>query len=147
MLLPSQLLRLLEGCLSSLKHPLTTVRITQTQMSHERTRLPLHDLPVLSDGVVILARTVTHMPFQQVEQQREWIQHQPGLDTSGCGIEIATVRGFRSSRPGETYRELLIQLYGQQIGSQVKQAEAFQVSEYGSQPSLEELKKLFPFFD
>jgi hypothetical protein len=29
----------------------------------------------------------------------------------------------------------------------VKQAEAFQVSEYGSQPSLEELKKLFPFFD
>jgi hypothetical protein len=29
----------------------------------------------------------------------------------------------------------------------VRQAEPFQVSEYGSQPSLEELKKLFPFFN
>jgi hypothetical protein len=60
---------------------------------------------------------------------------------------LAETRGFRSPRPGETFRELLIQLYGQQQGRQVRQAAAFEVSEYGSQPSLEELKMLFPFFD
>lgn len=86
-------------------------------------------------------------------QMYEWLPYNRGgldsvpSDRSKRREWLAETRGFRSSRPGETYRELLIQLYGQQKGSQVKQAEAFQVSEYGSQPSLEELKKLFPFFD
>ena len=86
-------------------------------------------------------------------QMYEWLPYNQGVldsvpsDPSKRRDWLAEVRGFRSSRPGETYRELLIQLYGQQEGSQVKQAEAFQVSEYGAQPSLEELKQLFPFFD
>jgi LmbE family N-acetylglucosaminyl deacetylase len=86
-------------------------------------------------------------------QMYEWLPYNRGAlnsvptDPSKRRDWLAETRGFRSSQPGETYRELLIQLYGQQNGSQVKQAEAFQVSEYGSQPSLEELKRLFPFFD
>jgi N-acetylglucosamine malate deacetylase 1 len=54
-------------------------------------------------------------------------------------------RGWLST--ANRYRELLTQLYGAEKAEQIKYAEAFQVSEYGSQPSLEELKKLFPFFD
>ncbi len=86
-------------------------------------------------------------------QMYEWLPYNRGeldsvpSDSSKRRDWLAETRGFRSSQPGETYRELLIRLYGQQKGSQVKQAEAFQVSEYGSQPSLEELKRLFPFFD
>ncbi|MCK5571293.1 MAG: PIG-L family deacetylase [Bacteroidetes bacterium] len=86
-------------------------------------------------------------------QMYEWLPYNQGIlesvpsDPAERRDWLAEIRGFRSSRPGEAYRELLIQLYGQQQGSQVKQAEAFQVSEYGAQPSLEELKKLFPFFD
>jgi LmbE family N-acetylglucosaminyl deacetylase len=86
-------------------------------------------------------------------QMYEWLPYNRGdlgsvpSDPSERRDWLAETRGFRSSRPGETYRELLIQLYGQEMGSQVRQAEAFQVSEYGSQPSLEELKRLFPFFD
>lgn len=86
-------------------------------------------------------------------QMYEWLPYNQGVlesvpsDPSQRREWLAETRGFRSSRPGDMYRELLIQLYGQENGSQVKQAEAFQVSEYGSQPSLEELKKLFPFFN
>ncbi|MDH3290879.1 MAG: PIG-L family deacetylase [Gemmatimonadota bacterium] len=86
-------------------------------------------------------------------QMYEWLPYNRGdldsvpRDPSQRREWLAETRGFRSSQPGETYRELLIQLYGQQRGSQVKQAEAFEVSEYGSQPSRDELKTLFPFFD
>ncbi len=45
------------------------------------------------------------------------------------------------------YRDLLIEYYGEERGNVIEFAEAFEVSEYGSQPTLEELKALFPFFD
>ncbi len=86
-------------------------------------------------------------------QMYEWLPYNQGnldavpRDPSERRAWMAEARGFRSSRPGATHRELLIRLYGSQQGNQVKQAEPFQVSEYGSQPSLEELKRLFPFFN
>ncbi len=85
-------------------------------------------------------------------QMYEWLPYNAGMldsvpkDPSARREWLARTRGFRSSEPGDTYRALLIQLYGQRVGSQVRQAEAFQVSEYGAQPSREELKRLFPFF-
>ena len=45
------------------------------------------------------------------------------------------------------YRDLLIKLYGEKKGRAVKYAETFEVSQYGRQPSPEQLKQLFPFFD
>ncbi len=45
------------------------------------------------------------------------------------------------------YRDLLIEYYGEERGNVIEFAEAFEVSEYGSQPTREELKALFPFFD
>jgi len=44
------------------------------------------------------------------------------------------------------FRSRLVELLGQDRGKAVKYAEAFQVCEYGSQPSLDELKIIFPFF-
>jgi LmbE family N-acetylglucosaminyl deacetylase len=44
------------------------------------------------------------------------------------------------------YRTKLDELYGHEKGEKVKYAEAFEVCEYGRQPSGDELKKLFPFF-
>ena len=86
-------------------------------------------------------------------QMYEWLPYNQGMldsvprDPSKRREWLAETRGFRSSRPGDTYRELLTGLYGRERGSRVRQAEAFQVSEYGAQPSLDELKRLFPFFD
>jgi len=50
----------------------------------------------------------------------------------------------RSAAVADKYRAQLIALYGEQRGKQVKYAEAFQLCQYGRQPTLEELKKLFP---
>lgn len=52
----------------------------------------------------------------------------------------------RNGRIADLYRDTLIEWYGQEAGKTVKHAEAYQVCEYGRQPSKAELKKLFPFF-
>ena len=41
------------------------------------------------------------------------------------------------------YRDRLIELYGKDKGSKIKYAEAFELCQYGRQPSMEELQKLF----
>ncbi|KPK62134.1 MAG: GlcNAc-PI de-N-acetylase [Gemmatimonas sp. SG8_38_2] len=108
------------------------------------------DIAVAIDDVIEKKIDMYHC---HESQMYEWLPYNQGIlesvpsDPAERRDWLAEVRGFRSSGPGEAYRDLLIQLYGQQQGSQVNQAEAFQISEYGSQPSLEELKKLFSFFD
>ncbi len=53
----------------------------------------------------------------------------------------------RDARTANKYRDRLIELYGEERGRKIRRAEAFELCEYGSQPSLDELKRLFPFFD
>lgn len=45
------------------------------------------------------------------------------------------------------YRNKLMELYGEEKGKKVRYAEAFELCEYGRQPSSKELKQLFPFFN
>lgn len=60
--------------------------------------------------------------------------------------EVAKSFARRFAGNAKKYREKLIELYGQEKGSKVQYAEAFQLCEYGRQPSEAELKKMFPFF-
>jgi N-acetylglucosamine malate deacetylase 1 len=53
----------------------------------------------------------------------------------------------RSGGEANRVRANLIEWYGEERGRGVKYAESFEICEYGRQPSREELKKLFPFFD
>lgn len=46
----------------------------------------------------------------------------------------------------DKYRARLVELYGKDRGRKIKYAEAFELCQYGRQPSLEELKQLFPTF-
>jgi N-acetylglucosamine malate deacetylase 1 len=46
----------------------------------------------------------------------------------------------------EKYRTRLVELYGKDRGRKIKYAEAFELCQYGRQPSLEELKQMFPTF-
>ena len=50
----------------------------------------------------------------------------------------------RSADVAQLYRDRLVQLYGAQRAASIRYAEAFELSEYGSQASIEELKRLFP---
>ncbi len=54
--------------------------------------------------------------------------------------------GSRFASTAGRFRDMLIKELGQERGKAVKYAEAFELCEYGSQPTEEELKGLFPFF-
>jgi LmbE family N-acetylglucosaminyl deacetylase len=70
-------------------------------------------------------------------------------DAAGVEARRRKVReGFldRSHGVAAKYRAKLIDFYGKERGAKVENAEAFEVCEYGSQPSAAELRRLFPFF-
>jgi LmbE family N-acetylglucosaminyl deacetylase len=52
----------------------------------------------------------------------------------------------RCAATANRFRDKLIELYGEEQGKQVRYAEAFEICEYGRQPSAAEIRKLFPFF-
>lgn len=52
----------------------------------------------------------------------------------------------RNQAVADQYRDRLIALYGQEKGSQIQYAEAFELCQYGTQSDIETLKKLFPTF-
>jgi LmbE family N-acetylglucosaminyl deacetylase len=52
----------------------------------------------------------------------------------------------RDAAIADKYRSELIAWYGEEAGAAVKQAEVFEICEYGHQPSNEEIRRLFPFF-
>ena len=58
-------------------------------------------------------------------------------------LEIVKKRG---NAVAEQYRERLVTLYGADRGKKVRYAEAFQISQYGRQASVDELKRMFPTF-
>ncbi|UCF38845.1 MAG: PIG-L family deacetylase [Acidobacteriota bacterium] len=49
--------------------------------------------------------------------------------------------------PANTYRDRLKELYGSEKGAAIKYAEVFEISEYGTQPSADDLKLWFPFYE
>jgi LmbE family N-acetylglucosaminyl deacetylase len=51
-----------------------------------------------------------------------------------------------AARIADRFRPKLIELLGEERGKAVKYAEAFEVCEYGSQPSKQDLLRIFPFF-
>ena len=53
----------------------------------------------------------------------------------------------RSSSEARRFRQALNRWYGADRGANVKYAEAFEICEYGRQPTSAEVRKLFPFFD
>jgi hypothetical protein len=53
----------------------------------------------------------------------------------------------RQGREANQYRDALNKRYGPERGQSIKFAEAFEICEYGRQPSEAEIRKLFPFFE
>jgi N-acetylglucosamine malate deacetylase 1 len=51
----------------------------------------------------------------------------------------------RYAAQADNYRDALVKFYGQDRAKGIKYAQAFEVCEYGRQPSQNELKQLFPF--
>jgi N-acetylglucosamine malate deacetylase 1 len=71
-------------------------------------------------------------PADQPEQRRQWLWKR---------------WDGRQRSEANRYRDSLIRWYGEEAGKKVKYAEAFEICEFGHQPSDEEVRKLFPFFE
>lgn len=52
----------------------------------------------------------------------------------------------RSLSIAKKYRSRLVDAYGQERGDKIQHAEAFEICEYGTQPTAAEIRQLFPFF-
>jgi LmbE family N-acetylglucosaminyl deacetylase len=81
----------------------------------------------------------------------EWLPYNAGyLDQVPAGETerrrwLAERMGRRIRTLADRYRELLVQTYGPERGSQVKYIEAFEVSEYGAPLDAAAQTRLFPF--
>ena len=76
-------------------------------------------------------KTAAAPPASQPELRRAWLHER-------------WVR--RQSGEAKKYRSALIKWYGEEKGHQVTYAEAFEICEYGRQPTQAEIRTLFPFF-
>ncbi len=86
-------------------------------------------------------------------QFSEWNAWLDGYDVDVPADEEGRVRYIgerfqaRDASVANRYRDLMVEYYGAEKANSFKYAEAFEVSEYGSQPNQEQLKMLFPFFE
>ncbi len=76
-----------------------------------------------------LAHTI--LPARDVQGRKAWLQE------------------YWSKRQGDEanrFRDLLQKFYGEEPGKAIQYAETFEICEYGTQPTDEELRQYFPFF-
>ncbi len=71
----------------------------------------------------------------------------PASDEVGRRAWLKRRWGARQGSEADKYRDLLVKLYGPEKGKAVKYAETFEICEYGRRPSMDEIKKLFPFYN
>ena len=107
------------------------------------------DVVVGIDAVVEQKIDMLHC---HVSQFYEWLPYNSGsLDAVPTGASerrawLAERLLNRFRDVAEKHRDLLIALYGEEVGAQIKYAEAFEGCEYGSTLTPENIPTLFPFF-
>lgn len=111
------------------------------------------DIAVSVDDVFDQKLTAIHeMPSQHYEGGANGSEEHvksvpPASDEPGRKNWLRQRWERRQGGEADRFRETLIKRYGQEKGTAVKFAEAFEICEYGRQPSEAEIRVLFPFFD
>lgn len=122
---------------------------------------PFHgDLVVDIDDVIDVKLQMAHLNVSQVYEWLPYTRHEivpegekerfdflVGMDlsreyTDEEVMSMCDSRGIRFARPAARFRDKLIEEYGEERGSKIRFAEAFQACEYGS-PMTEEMKNEF----
>lgn len=73
-----------------------------------------------------------------------WIGNDPEVIPEGKEERIIWLKSKRASGPNPSVQKGLEEWYGKEKAAQVKFAEAFEICEYGSRPSREDILRLFP---
>jgi len=89
---------------------------------------------------------ISAMPSQFGDKDSWQARTQPNVPSGDRerAAQLLDIVKKRSEAVADKYRERLAAIYGKEYAQKVKYAEAFQLSQYGRQASLEELKGLFP---
>jgi LmbE family N-acetylglucosaminyl deacetylase len=108
--------------------------------------------PILAVGIDEVAQKkwdcVSDMPSQFADADSWQGRYGRNVPTDEAGRKAYIMDSVkqRNADVAEQYRNLLVQLYGEQKGRGVKYAEVFELNQYGRQATADELKKLFPTF-
>lgn len=73
-----------------------------------------------------------------------WISNDPDKIPEGKEARKSWFKAKRTSAPNPVVMQVLEEWYGKEKAAQAKFAEVFEIYEYGSLPSREEIKRLFP---
>ena len=108
------------------------------------------DIVVDIDDIQHLKRAALEAMPSQFSDEHSWMWGraeevpEDEAERLRIGVDYLTARDLNIA---ELYRSKLIELYGEERGSNVEHAEAFQLSEFGRQVSVDDLKLLFPTFE
>ncbi len=110
--------------------------------------------PFRPDIVVAIDRVIDQKVEALLKMESQFVEggangyRNPALDEAAKELRRrAAAEGFRRrfADIANRCRDRLIELYGEEEGRKVQYAEAFEICEYGRQPSREDIKRLFPF--
>jgi hypothetical protein len=105
------------------------------------------DVAVSIDGAIDKKLAALDAHVSQVYEWLPWVDGILDQVPKEKDARLAWLRGQRSGRAiSDELRAALRKWYGAR-GDAVKNAEAFEVCEYGRRPTEADLRKLFPFFD
>lgn len=76
-----------------------------------------------------------------------WIGNDPDVIPEGKEERLIWLKSKRASGPNPSVQKGLEEWYGKEKAAQVKFAEAFEICEYGSRPSREDILRLFPMME
>ena len=99
------------------------------------------------DDVIEQKRACIEMMPSQFADKDSWLgRYLPGVpaDDEGRKLFIREWLIERNARVADRFRALLVERYGATQGAAFKYAEAFELCQYGAQPSAQELAALFP---
>jgi LmbE family N-acetylglucosaminyl deacetylase len=108
--------------------------------------------PIIAIGIDEVAEKkwdcIASMPSQFGDADSWQARTRPNVPADDAARKTFLIEGVkqRSADVANQYRGLLVKLYGEQKGRAVRYAEAFELNQYGSAATVEELKKLFPTF-
>ena len=91
---------------------------------------------------------IADLPSQFADADSWQARYRANVPTDEAGRKAYLMDGVkqRSADVANQYRPLLLKLYGEQKGRAIKYAEAFELNQYGSAATVDELKQMFPTF-
>ena len=91
---------------------------------------------------------ISALPSQFGDADSWQARYGRNVPTDEAGRKAYLIEGVkqRNADVANQYRNLLVQLYGEQKGRAIKYAEAFELNQYGRGATADELKAMFPTF-